>query len=110
MTLLIPAAFFAALDKGAVISATSEAGALVSDATRGQFLQMSRGLAIILIAVSVVASFLHPIFIMLTRGFQLHMLKDLPPKTAWPQPSRAWRAQAHNGGAEECIEPRQRGA
>jgi len=51
MTLLIPAAFFAALDNGVVSATASEAGALVSDTTRGKFLKMSRGLALILIAV-----------------------------------------------------------
>jgi Ca2+:H+ antiporter len=48
MTLLVPAAIFAALDN----TAASETGTvLVSDTMRGNFLKMSRGLALILIMV-----------------------------------------------------------
>jgi hypothetical protein len=55
MTLLIPAAFFTALDNGVSSTAASEAGAaLVSDTMREKFLKISRGLAFILIAVFVV--------------------------------------------------------
>jgi len=63
MTLLIPAAFFAALDHAALpaTTATSEAPTLfVSDTTRGIFLQMSRGLAVILLTVYICSRiFLH---------------------------------------------------
>ncbi|KAF7341487.1 Vacuolar calcium ion transporter [Mycena venus] len=48
MTLLIPAAFFAALDNGVAGTAGAD---LLSDTMRGKFLKMSRGLALILIAV-----------------------------------------------------------
>jgi hypothetical protein len=55
MTLLIPAAFFAALDNGVASTTASETGAaLVSDTMRENFLKISRGLALILIAVFVV--------------------------------------------------------
>jgi Ca2+:H+ antiporter len=47
MALLIPAAFFAALDRG-VPSTTTTVGSLINDQTRGNVLKMSRGLAIIL--------------------------------------------------------------
>lgn len=54
MTILIPTAFFAALDNGETM------GTLVSDATRSTFLQMSHGLAIILLLVYVTSRiFLH---------------------------------------------------
>jgi Ca2+:H+ antiporter len=53
MTLLIPAAFFAALDRGVASTITTDAavGSLINDATRGNFLKMSRGLACILLLV-----------------------------------------------------------
>jgi Ca2+:H+ antiporter len=51
MTLLLPAAFFAALDRGSASVATGPAEALVNDTTRDTFLRMSRGLSIILLAV-----------------------------------------------------------
>ncbi|KAJ7499240.1 hypothetical protein FB451DRAFT_1548907 [Mycena latifolia] len=58
MTLLLPAAFFAALDGGSIAADTGEQ--FVSDTTRGIFLQMSRGLALILLAVYVCSRiFLH---------------------------------------------------
>ncbi|KAI8976412.1 hypothetical protein BD414DRAFT_423311 [Trametes punicea] len=53
---LLPTAFFAALDRGAsaVVAAGSETGSpLVNDATRAQILRMSRGIAIMLLAVYV---------------------------------------------------------
>ncbi|KAJ6539030.1 hypothetical protein B0H19DRAFT_1176789 [Mycena capillaripes] len=63
MTLLLPAAFFAALDRGGVISATTVEGtveAFISDKNRGVFLQMSRGLALILLTVYICSRiFLH---------------------------------------------------
>lgn len=54
MTLLLPAAFFAALD-GGVVNGAAEAAAnsVINDAMRDTFLRMSRGLAIILLAVLV---------------------------------------------------------
>ncbi|KAI0367923.1 hypothetical protein BV20DRAFT_999784 [Pilatotrama ljubarskyi] len=51
---LLPTAFFAALDRGAsaVTAAGTEAGsALVNDATRGEILKMSRGIALMLLTV-----------------------------------------------------------
>ncbi|KAJ6627512.1 hypothetical protein B0H10DRAFT_1994949 [Mycena sp. CBHHK59/15] len=51
MTLLLPAAFFAALDRGLVTATTGTGDAFVNDDTRSVFLQMSRGLALILLAV-----------------------------------------------------------
>jgi len=61
MTLLLPAAFFAALDRGGVITAASETTeSFVNDANRGVFLQMSRGLALILLTVYICSRiFLH---------------------------------------------------
>ncbi|KAJ7162544.1 hypothetical protein C8R43DRAFT_990566 [Mycena crocata] len=53
MTLLLPAAFFAALDHGSLTPPNAEAQELVNDTTRGIFLQMSRGLALILLSVYV---------------------------------------------------------
>lgn len=54
LTMLIPTAFFAALDHG------STANELVSDATRSTFLKMSHGLAVILLVVYVTSRiFLH---------------------------------------------------
>lgn len=47
MTVIIPAAFFAALDRGTGTQLEN----LVTDEVRGQFLKMSRGLAIILLIV-----------------------------------------------------------
>jgi Ca2+:H+ antiporter len=61
LTLLLPAAFFAAIDNG-VVPTTAEAAAesVVNDQTRGVLLQMSRGLAVILLAVYVCSRiFLH---------------------------------------------------
>jgi len=50
MTLIVPAAFFAALDRGtgAELGTT---GSIVTDSLRGEFLKMSRGLAVILLVV-----------------------------------------------------------
>ncbi|KAJ7233131.1 hypothetical protein B0H12DRAFT_1260530 [Mycena haematopus] len=61
MTLLLPAAFFAALDHGLTTSVSPDTGNLfVNDATRGIFLQMSRGLALILLTVYICSRiFLH---------------------------------------------------
>jgi len=61
MTLLLPAAFFAALDRGMVTTTAGEtAKVFINDTTRGNFLQMSRGLALILLAVYVCSRiFLH---------------------------------------------------
>ncbi|KAJ7067992.1 hypothetical protein C8F01DRAFT_978869 [Mycena amicta] len=53
-TLLLPATFFAALDRGVIpTSAETAAESLVNDATRSVLLQISRGLSIILLAVYV---------------------------------------------------------
>ncbi|KAH9849126.1 hypothetical protein C2E23DRAFT_888514 [Lenzites betulinus] len=46
---MLPTAFFAALDRGVGAAGDSIASGLVSDASRGQILQMSRGIAIMLI-------------------------------------------------------------
>jgi Ca2+:H+ antiporter len=51
MTLLLPAAFFAALNHGS--SAAPEAESFINDTNRHVFLQMSRGLAVILLTVLV---------------------------------------------------------
>ncbi|KAK7470975.1 hypothetical protein VKT23_002389 [Stygiomarasmius scandens] len=59
LALLLPAAFFAALDRGDASLPTS-ANYIVNDATRTNFLQISRGIAIILLAVYVSSRiFLH---------------------------------------------------
>jgi Ca2+:H+ antiporter len=50
LTLLVPAAYFAALDRG-VGSNIGTADSIVNDITRGKFLKMSRGLAVILLIV-----------------------------------------------------------
>lgn len=50
LTLLVPAAYFAALDRG-VGSNIGTADGIVNDITRGKFLKMSRGLAVILLIV-----------------------------------------------------------
>jgi len=62
MALLIPAAFFAALDRGVASTITADAavGSVVNDAIRGNILQMSRGLAIVLLLVYISSRiFLH---------------------------------------------------
>lgn len=52
MSLLLPAAFFAALDRGAAADLTpGAAGSVVNDITRHNILQISRGLAVILLLV-----------------------------------------------------------
>jgi Ca2+:H+ antiporter len=53
MALLVPAAYFAALDRGtaSIISTSASSGSIINDAVRGDFLKMSRGLAIILLLV-----------------------------------------------------------
>jgi Ca2+:H+ antiporter len=61
MTLFLPAAFFAALDRGVSAMAsqglsveaqiTAESDGLITDGLRGQFLKISRGLAILLLLV-----------------------------------------------------------
>jgi Ca2+:H+ antiporter len=48
LSILLPTAFFASLDRGVV--EPSENG-LVNDSLRGNFLQMSRGIAIILLVM-----------------------------------------------------------
>ena len=54
MTLLLPAAFFAALDHGVttqIVNGATTIGGLVTDHTRAQFLIISRGFAIILLVL-----------------------------------------------------------
>ena len=53
--MLLPTAFFAALDRGAqsISSSGGQFGTLVTDATRDQILRMSRGLAVLLLIVYV---------------------------------------------------------
>lgn len=53
MALLVPAAYFAALDRGvaSTITTNTAAGSVVNDAMRGDLLKMSRGLAVILLLV-----------------------------------------------------------
>jgi Ca2+:H+ antiporter len=50
LTLLVPGAFFAALDRG-VGAQLGVSGSIVNDTTRSQLLKMSRGLAVILLIV-----------------------------------------------------------
>ena len=50
LTLLVPAAYFAALDRG-VGAGIGTAGSIVDDTTRGHFLRISRGIAFILLLV-----------------------------------------------------------
>lgn len=50
VTLLVPAAFFAALDRG-VGAEIGTAESIVNDTTRGHFLRISRGLAVMLLVV-----------------------------------------------------------
>jgi Ca2+:H+ antiporter len=52
LTLLLPAAFFAAVDRG-LESLPDQASYIVNDASRHMFLSVSRGLAVILLAVYV---------------------------------------------------------
>ncbi|KAI0804621.1 hypothetical protein BC629DRAFT_1437902 [Irpex lacteus] len=64
LTILLPTAFFASLDRGAQSIATTGiaqySGELLSDKTRGQILQMSRGLAVLLLVIYVFSRvFLH---------------------------------------------------
>jgi len=61
MSLLLPAAFFAALDRGAAADLTPGAAAsIINDTTRHSLLQISRGLAVILLLVYVCSRiFLH---------------------------------------------------
>ncbi|TDL20377.1 hypothetical protein BD410DRAFT_790844 [Rickenella mellea] len=60
LTLLIPAAFFAALDRGAAAAVQSTAESIINDTTREHFLRMSRGLAVILLCVYIASRiFLH---------------------------------------------------
>ncbi|KAG6831877.1 hypothetical protein H0H92_006994 [Tricholoma furcatifolium] len=56
LSLLLPAAFFSAIDHGAenVLTPDVAVGAIVNDATRDTFLVMSRGLAVILLALDLV--------------------------------------------------------
>lgn len=51
MSLLLPAAFFAALDRGIGSQQNPDISVIVDDHTRHIFLVMSRGLAVILLAV-----------------------------------------------------------
>jgi hypothetical protein len=48
--IMIPTALFTALNRGSIEPST-EATALISDASRGDFLKMSRGVAIILLVI-----------------------------------------------------------
>ncbi|KAF8232845.1 hypothetical protein L208DRAFT_1269941 [Tricholoma matsutake] len=50
MALVIPAAFFAALDRGVASTITTDptVGSIINDTMRGKFLKMSRGLAVLL--------------------------------------------------------------
>lgn len=59
MALLVPAAFFAALDRGSG-AGIGTAESIVNDTMRGQFLKMSRGIAVVLLVVYVCSRiFLH---------------------------------------------------
>ena len=57
LTILLPTAFFAALDRGAQSVASNGtltySGSILSDSVRGQILEMSRGLAVVLLVVYV---------------------------------------------------------
>lgn len=56
MTLLLPAAFFAALDGRANLPTSETVESFLNDDNRRKFLQMSRGLAVILLTVLVANS------------------------------------------------------
>jgi hypothetical protein len=56
MTLLLPAAFFAALDGRTGLPTSETVESFLNDDNRTKFLQMSRGLAVILLTVLVVNS------------------------------------------------------
>ncbi|KAF9008797.1 hypothetical protein BDQ17DRAFT_1236822 [Cyathus striatus] len=49
LSLLIPAAFFSALDRASINSALEPAQSIISDTGRDEFLRMSRGIAILLL-------------------------------------------------------------
>ncbi|KAI0694055.1 hypothetical protein BC835DRAFT_1406559 [Cytidiella melzeri] len=59
LTILLPTAFFASLDRGAQSVATNGvadySGELLTDSTRQQILQMSRGLAVVLLLVYILS-------------------------------------------------------
>ncbi|KAI5122341.1 hypothetical protein M0805_002508 [Coniferiporia weirii] len=92
LSLLIPAAFFAALD-----SSTSAQNVLTDSASRTQFLQMSRGLAILLLLVYLASRiFLHnppepdasngfagPIIPPEVRGREEHLSQQEPEVNPW---------------------------
>lgn len=75
MALLLPAAFFAALDRGAeagLQAGANGAAALISDTTRDKFLRMSRGLAVMLLLVLV--SYLCYVIVSLTDFLDMYAL------------------------------------
>ena len=80
LSLLIPSAFFSAIDRG------ENTPNLLTDETRHQFLQMSRGLAVILLCMCV---FPHqPLFTMHPscspiHPIQLHRIPFLPSQPTW---------------------------
>ncbi|KAJ8523020.1 hypothetical protein ONZ45_g501 [Pleurotus djamor] len=78
LTLLLPALYFAALDKGSFAEAVLDPQTIVNDAVRGQFLKVSRGLAIVLLIVYVASRY----FIHAAPGNgeenQLHKRQDAP--------------------------------
>lgn len=53
LTLLVPAAFFAAVDRGTAAAAAGGVEGILNDHLRGEFLKMSRGLALLLLSVYV---------------------------------------------------------
>ncbi|KAF7313554.1 hypothetical protein HMN09_00511500 [Mycena chlorophos] len=58
LTLLLPVAFYAAMDNGAIPSTPADAAStLVNDTTRGMLLQISRGLAVLLLSVYICSRF-----------------------------------------------------
>lgn len=72
MALVLPSAYFAALDRGFTVA---EAGAstLINDKVRGEFLKISRATAILLLIMQV-STFVHTCFNALTASLQLYML------------------------------------
>jgi Ca2+:H+ antiporter len=56
LAILLPTAFFAALDRGVNEPVANDAAGLIKDSLRGDFLKMSHGLAIILLVICMFAT------------------------------------------------------
>ena len=80
LSLLIPSAFFSAIDRG------ENTPNLLTDETRHQFLQMSRGLAVILLCMCVLPRyqlFTEYLSYSPTHLIQLHRIPFLPSQPTW---------------------------